>query len=749
MSILDYPRANFRGVFNTNPCTANNDDVMPSVVDGVNNTLGKDLQGKTDDEALQYLGQCVEMQNYADPPGKKPFIRAGWNPYGDHTTQFDDAFVRSVVYGPGEAAASPREDPLVGVKIDIIGSQNPDGSANTGCIICDLDPTGLVTTQLFVGGISFSYKNDKGEPAVVDIHHDTRGYQDWLNFNSTVGPYSGEQNFVGIGCVWQFAIPKEKLPAYGEFGLTSPALQALLERAQAEGGLALRFRCFEVEPGYTDQYLSQQNDQGNAVANRALGYLVGTLGVWNSDEPQTEPAGRKLEAPYREASPEHYINPDDPDQGRPDMSWAADRNLAGATTVPGCPYPWMGAPALIGNAVAKVREEPPVISLDLVSAFPKYGFRNPEGPNANNPPQGFDAPRRMAWVGEVELALVSAEGGEVIPVADIDYGYDDYGGYENFGGVVDLEYCPCKTPYAALAAGQLIVRGKPGGNLNAGTVLVRETSIRVVTDDRTAYLTARSENYPLKVKVYERGGPPSRDVALYLREYKNIIQLMPNTADACGSPDNQYRPNQSVDSRTAPLTDPGNPPQCPPAAAQSPLLLTPGVVVVPAGQDGWFTIPVSTNPGNEGAAILALQQEGDYVYGTIPPASPGGAATLAVAGVPMWSTKNYSSVRVFEDEAKFKGLYNGRGELQWADVYEHALRFYYLLFPAMSTYIPLNYASSVTSPYAGKLIKQRLSTPDQPMFYSTLNMPATRTLSPGRVRLVLDFIDQEQAKRKT
>lgn len=112
----------------------------------------------------------------------------------------------------------------------------------------------------------------------------------------------------------------------------------------------------------------------------------------------------------------------------------------------------------------------------------------------------------------------------------------------------------------------------------------------------------------------------------------------------------------------------------------------------------------------------------------------------------MWSTKNYCSVRVFGSE-DFSALYQKPGGLQWNDVYEHALRYYYLLFPAMSVYIPLNYASSITSPYSASLIKQRLNTPDQPAFYSTLNMPATRTLSPARVKLILDFIDQSQSNQ--
>ena len=64
MSILSFPRINFCGVFRTNPCTANNDDVMPEVVERDENTLGRDLDCKTDDEIRDYLRERVQMADY-------------------------------------------------------------------------------------------------------------------------------------------------------------------------------------------------------------------------------------------------------------------------------------------------------------------------------------------------------------------------------------------------------------------------------------------------------------------------------------------------------------------------------------------------------------------------------------------------------------------------------------------------------------------------------------------------------------
>ena len=516
----------------------------------------------------------------------------------------------------------------------------------------------------------------------------------------------------------------------------------------------MRFKTYEVEPGYTDVYLSQQFSQGNNLGNAAYGYLIGTIGVWGDDEPQSEPAGRKLEAYYCEAPPSQFSTA----PGRPNMAWGPNPSCAGdggGGVLPGCLYPWMGAPALIGNAVALVRQNPAVISLDILESFPKYGFRNPNGPQTNVPPEGFDKKKLKVDVGAVELAVIPAGGTEAdaIALGDVDYGLADYSTYEDFGGIIDIRYDATKVSYDTIAKGQLILRGKPGGNgLNAGLSLLKEQVIRVVTDNRTAYLAPDDTGNNFYVKVYDRGGPTKAPVPLYINEYKTIIQIKPDTGDVCNpkpTQNNKVRTNQSVDSRTARLTvtDPvANPQQCPPAQPAPTRLVFPSTVTVPAGYTGWFPISVTPNTAQVpegGTAVLGIQQDWPDLYGTIPPSAPGAPPALGVAGVPMWSTKPYSSVRVFE-KADFSSLYGKNGALQWDDVYKYALRYYFLLFPAMSAYIPLNFASSITSPYAAKLIQQRLGTPKDPVFYSTLNMPVTRTLSPARAKLVLDFIAQAQ-----
>src|SRR5262249_34925906 len=60
-SILSFPRINFSGVFNTNPCTCNNDDVEPAVVQRDSDTFGADVASMYDPAIFTYLREGVEM----------------------------------------------------------------------------------------------------------------------------------------------------------------------------------------------------------------------------------------------------------------------------------------------------------------------------------------------------------------------------------------------------------------------------------------------------------------------------------------------------------------------------------------------------------------------------------------------------------------------------------------------------------------------------------------------------------------
>jgi hypothetical protein len=248
------------------------------------------------------------------------------------------------------------------------------------------------------------------------------------------------------------------------------------------------------------------------------------------------------------------------------------------------------------------------------------------------------------------------------------------------------------------------VQGSSGSPINAGTVLLQETPIRVVTDDRATYWLPNSSNN-IGLKVYERGGPLTADTTIYLYEYFNIIQQLGTTPDT-------VRPNQTVaqDSRG--------------------LLKVPAQITIPAGQgfDDWFSVQISTV--QSGATLVAFQTD---------PTEYGQGNANGVTGVPVWSYATYSSVRVYTND-DFSHLYNNP-PLQWQDVYNNVLRFYYLIYPAMSMFIPLNMEDSIVQ--NGQLITTRVNTPSQTGFWTTYNMPVTRTMSPAKVKLLLDFIAQQ------
>ena len=685
MSILSYPRINFRGVFRTNPCTANNDDVMPAVVERDIDSFGADLAGMTDDQIHDYLREQV-MMSYPGSNTCLAFMRSGWNLYGDHFTGFDNTVVTSVVTGPAasQQLTTAVQDPLIGETVAVLGSVTGDPARRGEPILCDLDSTGLVTTQLWIGGLQVGSGGASGvDPSQMTVlNYDTRAYQNWLNFNSTVGSYGGEQNFVGIGCMMQFAIPSAALPA--TVNSSSAGLQALFAAARLGAGVVVRFRCYEVEPQIIDQHLYETFQQGQAIDNPALGYLVGTIGVWQNGEPESEPAGRKLQATYTPS-------------GRPTMAWQSpDGTVKGS--IPGIPLPWEGPPALIGNAVALV--QPSVISLDLISSFPKYGYRNPDGPETPTA-RGFAAPRTMANVGNMELAVIAVTGGPPQTIGPINYGFGNYSAYEDFGGIVDVPYDPALAPM--IATGTLVIRGTSTSPLNAGVLMVQETVIRVVTDDRALYLPPGATNQTVRLKVFQRGGPTTSDTVIYPVEYANIIQTLAPSQCADGT-----RPNQTVGSES------------------SGILTFPSQVTIPAGQgySDWFEFQISASAS--GATVLNYQV----------------AQTVMGTSVPAWTTCNYSSIRVYAAD-DFSALY-AKGPLQWADVYNNVLRYYALIYPAMSKYIPLNLADSIIQ--QGALIKQRLNIPGTPGFFTTLNMPLTRQMSPAKVQLVLDFINQQSGQ---
>ena len=82
-----------------------------------------------------------------------------------------------------------------------------------------------------------------------------------------------------------------------------------------------------------------------------------------------------------------------------------------------------------------------------------------------------------------------------------------------------------------------------------------------------------------------------------------------------------------------------------------------------------------------------------------------------------------------------------KGDIPWQKVYDTCLRYFYLIFPAMSRRIPLNDEATITAT-AGEILK-RISDPYRP---TSLYMPLTRALSPGKIALLRAYLEQVSEK---
>ena len=162
MSCLDYPRVHFNGMFSTNVCTANNDDMNSvsnggkiadkyyPIVDPVTSTLNPTLAAMTRDEVRAWFTDCAAG-------GGAP--NAGWNYYGDHVVKFEGGTVSNVQTEPDGTDHPPSA--LLHSSVTLPGSPK----------MVDVDPTGSVDTQIFFGafkvgssnlGIEYSNQQDNG-----------------------------------------------------------------------------------------------------------------------------------------------------------------------------------------------------------------------------------------------------------------------------------------------------------------------------------------------------------------------------------------------------------------------------------------------------------------------------------------------------------------------------------------------------------------------------------------------------------
>ena len=273
MSVLDYPRIHFNGEFSTNVDTANNDDVGLMVSDPVTVKLKSPPVPTDDAEARAWLQELIPNGGYVN------YVKSGWNYFGDHTVEFKQSKVCGITFGPGESDAS---DVLIGKPVQLLSD------AGTPPVMVDVDPTGTFGTQIFTGGFQV------GDDTVgLACRSNVVCYTRWVGARNTNFRQMG---FTGVAATWQLGLTNEQLEFSGEG--QSTILSRLAEAAAAGQGVLVQFCCYLVKPGIGSATLVQEYFQkGIKQQNPAVGYLVGTVGVWNENEWATAPNGRRLTPP--------------------------------------------------------------------------------------------------------------------------------------------------------------------------------------------------------------------------------------------------------------------------------------------------------------------------------------------------------------------------------------------------------------------------------------------------------------------
>lgn len=114
---------------------------------------------------------------------------------------------------------------------------------------------------------------------------------------------------------------------------------------------------------------------------------------------------------------------------------------------------------------------------------------------------------------------------------------------------------------------------------------------------------------------------------------------------------------------------------------------------------------------------------------------PGHSGLMQLSHLVDGNTLYFNALRKYAEGA-LDGLL-AADTVAWGDVYEHCLRFFYVLFPAMSKRIPLNDEATIRA-VGGELLKRIADDYRN----TTLYMPLTRSLSPQQIALLRKFLEQ-------
>ena len=159
-----------------------------------------------------------------------------------------------------------------------------------------------------------------------------------------------------------------------------------------------------------------------------------------------------------------------------------------------------------------------------------------------------------------------------------------------------------------------------------------------------------------------------------------------------------------------------------PVSSDTTLQLSPGATGTLSQASLKFDATAVVPAGRESVNLVVEGEAGSPGFTAVNIAGAGGAAYFV--NFRKYPVEDFSSVIA-------------SGSIPWATVYENCLRFYYILFPAMSKRIPLNDEATIRA--VGSEILKRISDDYRS---TTLYMPVTRSMSPGAIQLLRAWLNE-------
>lgn len=667
MSIFDYPRIHVFGTQYVNAGTANNDSIGPGTEISITSNSERvqpELNGMTPDEFRKWL-IGLDVNN---------LLRCQWNFYGDMSMHFTDVRVRAVQHGPGVVTTDPDADPLIGAQL-----------ALDRAIVCDNNPEGFNTTQIFADSLTIRSRSDRpafGGTGTFVSRQPTRAVTRGLNWSRNVSFHgilgdatSGGAAGASAGFQCSFDILDDDLEDLPDSGLDqfehhllaahdSPTVERLVTMLRDRSGprrirgLTFRYNLHLAYPSFTDADLAEAFAAGRRTENPAVGVVTGTIAPWYVGEPTSGTIGRLLNPtkpfPNAYANRDYYLAP----------------------------------------AVASVDPSTKTLSIDLSNTLPADG-QDGEAYDLAGITIGHRSPT-------APTADPNANSDPIVRIGTID---PDRDVARDRSYLYDLDYGAMSAEQQALletGATELVLDTGLAG------VLLFEPEHHVLLDSECNYLDQpppgagwrdvipplRSPTTPTALQgrspivIWRRGEPVTGPVRMTVEQWR----MTPS-----GDP-NRY------------------------GFYQFPVKLD-AIATAVTVNDGWGNVDLVPVPGT-GLRLFR------FVPSTMwPQERPAEVFAWLICA------EAYATTRVLPYDDYTQIIDRGA---TWQDVYDNVFQYYDLLMPAMNERLPMNDATFWETPTAARYLKRVI---DPALFESTTYMPRTRDLTARRRELIVAFCD--------